>query len=82
MRTMTPLRALRMENHLLLVQLALRAKVSEPWLCRIERGDKIPSVKTQRKLARALNVPVEQLWPQVEQQQAGSESVLLGSGGK
>lgn len=79
MRSMTPLRALRMENHLLLIELAARARVSEPWLCRIEKGDKIPSVKTQRKLARALQVPVEQLWPRTEpEQQPGTESVLLG----
>ncbi|BCV22110.1 helix-turn-helix domain-containing protein [Moorella sp. Hama-1] len=64
------IRELREERGYSLQDLAQRAEVSVSYLSEIERGAKRPSLKTLDKVARALNLPREQL---VE---AGSEGGL------
>ena len=55
------LKRLRRERALSLSDLAEMAKLSRVTINRIENGKQIPMPKTIRKLAKALNIKVEEL---------------------
>ena len=50
-------------------ELAAMIGVSGDTIGHIERGDNEPRVKTKRKLAEALKVPVSELFPPVEEKE-------------
>lgn len=54
----TTVRALREAMGYKLGKLAADARISEPFLCRIERGTRQPSTEVRRRIADALGVPV------------------------
>ncbi|MBL7181416.1 MAG: helix-turn-helix transcriptional regulator [Pseudomonadota bacterium] len=56
------LRMLRMQQQMTQEQLADAAKISVDFLSLIERGRNAPSFTNIEKLAKALNVPVQQLF--------------------
>jgi len=58
----TVIKALRKAKGLSQVQLAKRARIAQPYLVRLESGErKNPSLATLKRLAKALGVPVAEL---------------------
>lgn len=55
------IRKLRKNQDLTLAELAKAVKVSEPTLCMIERGTRIPSVLLAAELAKVLGCTVDEL---------------------
>ena len=55
------IRKLRKNQGLTLAELAKKVKVSEPTLCMIERGTRIPSVLLAADLAKVLGCTVDEL---------------------
>ena len=55
------IRKLRKNQGLTLAELAKAVKVSEPTLCMIERGTRIPSVLLAADLAKVLGCSVDEL---------------------
>lgn len=55
------IRKLRKNQGLTLAELAKAVKVSEPTLCMIERGTRIPSVLLAADLAKVLGCTVDEL---------------------
>lgn len=64
---MTNLKTLRLERGLPIVAVAVRAKVGTSTIVAIERHGHIPRIETQEKLARALGVTTNTLWPDGDQ---------------
>jgi len=58
---MKKLRKLRLERGLSLRDLEKLSGVAYSGICRMENGEYLPNIKTLLKLARALNVRVEDL---------------------
>ena len=57
------LRALRTQRKLSMAAIAVRAKVGTATLTMIERYGHEPRPETKERLARALGVDVQQIWP-------------------
>lgn len=57
------LRAIRNQAECRLWQLAAKSGVSASTLSAIERYDYSPSISTKRRIAHALRVSVEAIWP-------------------
>ena len=55
------IRKLRKNQDLTLAEMAKAVKVSEPTLCMIERGTRIPSVLLAAELAKVLGCTVDEL---------------------
>src|SRR5713226_9398743 len=84
------LRALREAKNLSQADIERRSGLVRPYLSRIENGHTIPSLATLEKLARALEVPLYQMFyegekppelPPLRKRKAGERS-LWGSSGK
>ena len=59
---MTKLKEVRLEKEMTLGVLSVKANLSISNLCLWEKG-KLPTIQTARKLAKALETPVEELFP-------------------
>src|SRR5687767_10409785 len=68
-----PLAAWRRHRGLSQAALARKAKLSQVWISRIERGGGYGSRETRRKLADALDAPV---WALDEEEQASGEEAM------
>lgn len=66
MSEMSNLRRLRKARGLVLMALAVRAGVSIATLHAADRHGYIPSDPTRRRIANALGVKLEDLWPELE----------------
>lgn len=59
-------------------KLGERADVHYSYIGQVERGHKTPSIHTLRKIAYALNTPVESLLEESDNYQISSNQLLLG----
>lgn len=64
------LRHWRDKRHLTQSELAVLIGVQVQTIGNIENGKSEPRPKTQRDLAKALNIPIEQLFPEEDEQPA------------
>jgi len=64
------LRALREEKHLSQGQIEKRSGLLRCYISRVENGYTVPSVETLEKMSRALEVPLYQLFYEVDNPQA------------
>ena len=70
--------------------IARRTGLLRPYISRVENGYTVPSIETLEKLARALEIPLYQLFYEVEEpstllhlpRQITAEEIAWGSGGK
>jgi transcriptional regulator with XRE-family HTH domain len=76
---LTPMKLIRLEQEIPQQDLAERLRISEGHLSKIENNRREAPLRLKKRIARALGVPVEQIFPQVQPEQTGSASVLLGS---
>lgn len=63
----TQVKAIREKRGLKQAELARRARISQSLLGAIERGDSQPTIQKAHRIARVLNVQLEELWPADEQ---------------
>jgi len=63
---LTPMKRLRLERDLTLKELAQRTAISVWSLSMYEAEKQIPSVRRAQRIAEALGVPVEQVFPPKE----------------
>ncbi len=56
---------IRLERKIKAYELAGKAKITPPYLTLIESG-RLPSRVVRSRIARALNLPIKALWPDVE----------------
>lgn len=63
-----PLRSIRLERHLAIAAVAVRARVGSGTIITIEKYGHNPRPETKQRLAAALGVTVEQIWPTSEGQ--------------
>jgi len=71
------IKALRLSLGLTQEQLGERADLHYSYVGQVERGDKLPSLKSLKKLARALNTSVEVLLEEGEDYLSTSSAELL-----
>lgn len=57
------IRELRKRREMTQSAVACEAGISQEYVSQLERGEKIPSLKTAQRIARVLNVTTDQLWP-------------------
>lgn len=57
------LRELRTKMRLPIAAVAVRAKVGTATLTMVEKYGHVPRSETQQRIARALNVSVQEIWP-------------------
>ncbi len=58
--------------------LGKRANLHYSYIGQVERGNKVPSIKTLKRIASALNISVESLLHQEPGRKYGDEDILVG----
>lgn len=56
------LKARRLQLGLTQKQLSINSRIAEAVICHYEKGNRLPSIKNMRRLADALNVPLDLLY--------------------